>query len=271
MISEFVFDRETCDFLAKSGLGTSTAFDEKSFYHLRIHYGSINVEDIISFIKDKSTPVIIVRETHSARPHIHCVIQPKKTVSTFRQQMLVKFPTVKGNGVYSLETVKYFGGVIRYCCKGDNEVSLPDVLYTVYTNELIKYFHLCYHKLLLGDGEAASSDRSEVNSDVKPKSKKAVSWTEKVFKELIEYEVEVRTIQQYHNLYNPTESEEKKYKDSKLVLFTHMLRCYGNTAKQIDDFILQRHFKGFLNGILARSEKEVFDKYAQKMFLKLDL
>lgn len=239
------------------------------YYHLRIHYGDLSLNDVISFIKDKSLVNIIVHETESSRPHIHCVILPNKTVSTFRQQMLVKFPSIKGNGVYSLEMVKDFDKMVRYCCKGEQDV-MPDVKHSVYTEEQIEEFHDKYWEIIL-ETQKASSNRSEVNSAGEKKKVKAQTWTEKVFNELLEYEDEVKIIREYHSLEYPNSFQEQVYYNAKLTLFTHMLGCYGNVLKQIDDFILQRQFRGFLNGILKRGEKEVFSKYAKQVFLRLNV
>jgi len=60
-------------------------------FHFRVHIDNVDFDKLVTFIKSNSTVVLIVKE-FGDRPHIHSMISPIKTTSTFRQQFLKSFP-----------------------------------------------------------------------------------------------------------------------------------------------------------------------------------
>ena len=99
-----------------------------SFYHFRVHIDNLELEKLVGFIKSNATVLIIVKEL-GERPHVHCIISPIKTLSTFRQQFLKSFVMCKGNKCYSLEEVKDIEHMKAYVCKGEKK-SPPEVIFS---------------------------------------------------------------------------------------------------------------------------------------------
>lgn len=70
-------------------------------------------DDVGRFIISKE----VGKET--LKPHIHAVIKSRKAVQTFRVAFSRKFPQFKGNGRYSVKSVRD-EGAIGYICKDGN-------------------------------------------------------------------------------------------------------------------------------------------------------
>ena len=224
-------------------------------FHFRVHYGSYDLNAMVGWIRSHSVATIIARE-EGERVHIHSIISPIKTKSTFIQQFLIKYPNLKGNKSYSCESVKEYDSMIRYICKGNSKDELPDVL---------------YHKDI--DVEEMHKDYWKVNQEIKQKTKekkKMQTWSQRVASDFREqYPEEVIVIQELCCAYKKTEEEVKHFEKAKLTLFNFMMKCLGKSVKVLDDMIIVRLFKGIYNSYVQEGSQS--EKYNNALYAKLDI
>lgn len=226
-------------------------------FHFRVHVDNVDFDKLIGFIKSASVVVMIVREC-GERPHIHCILTPTKTVSTFRQQFLKTFPMCKGNKCYSLEEVKDEEKMKLYLCKGESKFDMPEVIHSTIDTEV---YHNKYWE---------NNDELKEKSGVKTKEK-SLTWIQQVRKDfLLEYPFDVRILQDPVDAkWKPTESEIENYNKSKKALLGFILKRLGKTVKVLDDNVVVRLFKGILNSYIVEGEN--VDKYIDFMFEKLPI
>lgn len=96
--------------------------------HLRCHFDDNNhgqtiahnsSHNITNFLMNMTNieKLIIGKELDANRPHIHCYIDYKLTMSTFRQRLKKEFPQMDGNKDYSLKQVDNPASLMSYICK----------------------------------------------------------------------------------------------------------------------------------------------------------
>lgn len=235
--------------------------------HLRVHTQYLGeIPKFIDFLKTKTDLHLVVRENGSKekREHLHTLLTPKKTLSTFRQQLLKEYPLVKGNGAYSLELVKNEESIVRYCCKGEDN-KMPDVIFNSSID--IENEHKLYWEKNTELKQVSGVNMGCQNGS--PKKVKVPTWTERVYNEIMEqFEPQVNTIIAYQDLYKPTENEVKIMLESKKVIFRYFMKCMGKSVKKLDDVIIRQMFNGIINAII-QSNEEAGNKYADKMFDKI--
>lgn len=226
-------------------------------FHFRVHTDNLEIEKLVGFIKSSSVVVIIVKEI-GERPHIHCVITPTKTTSTFRQQFLKTFPMCKGNKCYSLEEVKDEESMKLYLCKGENRTTSPEVIYSTIDTEA---YHNQYWE---------NNDKLKKDSNVKVKDK-SLSWIQEVKRDfLLEYPFDARDLSDpIEARWKPDEKDMENYTKSKKVLLGFILKRLGKSVKVIDDNIIIRIFKGILNSLIQAGEH--CDAYTDFMYSKLPI
>lgn len=233
--------------------------------HLRVHTNVLpDVSEFVTFLQSKTILVLVVKEVGSKekKEHLHIVLKPKKTVSTFRQQLLKQYPSIKGNGSYSLEQVKDYQKMIRYCCKGDDGQK-PNVIFNSDINieEEHKQFWLKNAELKT---EANGVNMGCQNDPPIVKKVKTLTWTEKVAQEIKnEFESECMVIQNFQLLYKPTEKETLDYNESRRMIFRYVLKRFG--PKKINDNIIRDAYNGFINDIIHQNP-EAGDARADKLF-----
>lgn len=226
-------------------------------FHFRVHIDNVDLDKLVGFIKSASVVVLIVREC-GERQHIHCILTPTKTESTFRQQFLKAFPMCKNNKCYSLKEVKDEEAMKLYLCKGESVLLLPEVIYSTI------------------DTDGYHSKYWENNVELKKKSgvkdkEKSLTWIQQVRKDfLLEHPIDVRILQDPIDAkWKPTESEIENYNKSKKLLLGFILKRLGKTVKVLDDNVVVRLFKGILNSYIVEGEN--VDKYIDFMFEKLPI
>lgn len=226
-------------------------------FHFRVHVDNLDIEKLSGFIKSSSVVTLIVKEI-GERPHIHCIITPTKTASTFRQQFLKTFPMCKGNKCYSLEEVKEEESMKLYLCKGENRDTSPEVIYSIIDTEV---YHNQYWE---------NNDKLKKNSGVKVKEK-SLSWIQEVKIDFLkEFPFDARDLSDpIECKWNPTESENEKYTKSKKVLLGFILKRLGKSVKVLDDNVLTRLFKGIHNSLIQDGEHT--EAYAEFMYSKLPI
>ena len=229
-------------------------------FHFRVHTDNLDLEKLISFIKSNANTLIIVKEL-GERPHIHCIIEPIKSVSTYRQQFLKSFPMCKGNKCYSLEEVKDIDAMKKYVCKGESESLMPNVLFVKDLD--VDSLHKCYW-------ETNKSLKTNTASQ-KENKKKTVTWIQEVRNEFQ---------QEYPNVcdelsspiecrWKPTEFETTYHNKCKKELFRFVLKKLGKSVKVLDDTVLARLYKGVLNSYIQEGNNT--EKYGDYLFDKLGL
>lgn len=235
---------------------------EIGLFHFRAHYGDYNPVDIVNFVKERAEAVIIVKEIDANRPHIHSVITEfKQTVSTFRQQLLKKFPLLADRN-HSIQKKDDIEAQKRYCCKGEDKNTMPEVLYSIID---VEHYHNMYWEVnaeLAGKGNMGSQKDTLPLLKAKSKTK---TWSEKVFDEIIElFEPECRTIRhKYTYDWNLTDTEKTNEANARLVIFKYFMKRLGYrklNRKNVEDM-----FDGMINGIL-QMEKVSGEKFSEEYF-----
>lgn len=224
-------------------------------FHFRVHIDNLEVDKLVGFIKSSSVVILIVREL-GERPHIHCILTPTKTASTFRQQFLKTFPMCKGNKCYSFEEVKEEENMKLYLCKGDSVDVSPVVIYSTFDTDL---YHIQYW-----DNNA----KLKKDSNVKVKDK-SITWIKEVKRDfLIEYPFDARDLSDpIECQWKPDDITVNNYIKSKKVLLGFILKRLGKSVKVLDDNIVTRLFKGILNSFIQDGEH--CDAYTEFMYSKL--
>lgn len=240
---------------------------EKGLFHFRAHYGNYNPVDICNFVKEKAEVVIMVKELDANRPHIHSVITEfKQTKSTFRQQLLRQFPLLADRN-HSIQKKDDMSVQVRYCCKGENDKTMPDVLFSTID---VKEFHEAYwevnRELVRKTEEGNMGSQKDTSLVSKTKSK---TWTEKVFDEIINiYEPECRHIKYKYEIgkSSMTEYEIIQEVKSRLTIFQYFIKRLG--YRRMNRRIVNDMFDGIVNGIIQTSEK-AGENYSHELFKEI--
>lgn len=237
-----------------------------SLFHFRVHIDNLDLEKLVGFIKSNATVLIIVKEIGD-RPHIHCLISPTKTDSTFRQQFLKKFEMCKGNGAYSLKPVKDIEHMKAYCCKGEKKKE-PDVVYASDKIDVTSYWTKYW--------EVNAELMSKVADRKDKKSKTNMPWMKEVRLEFIQLHPDA-----YFQLGDPyecrwqsdkTDADKKRYNDACKTLLKFIYKKLGNAVKVLDDNVVTKMYKGIENCAItdyAEENPDVFENYVDHKFYKL--
>lgn len=232
---------------------------QQGLWHLRIHYGDYDLKSLVDFITGKAVVVLCVKEIDANRPHIHTVITEwKQTKSTFIQQLLKEYPLLNGNGSYSCSKKDDIDAQLRYCLKGENKETMPDVLYN--QNVDVSKYHMDYwEENSLLKAKSKTEYQPNGSENVKLLKIKSKTWTEKVFDEMKElYLPHIRAIQVFQRTYKPSEHEIKTERDSRIILYNYMKKRLG--CKKQSDYILRDLFTGFISGFI-QEDLESSEKY----------
>jgi len=237
-----------------------------SLFHFRVHIDNLDLEKLVGFIKSNATVLIIVKEIGD-RPHIHCLLSPTKTDSTFRRVFLEKFEMCKGNGSYSLKPIRDLEHMKAYCCKGEKNKE-PDVVYASDKIDVTSYWKKYW--------EANAELMSKVADRKDKKSKTNMPWMKEVRLEFIQLHPEC-----YRELGDPYEcrwkadkgdAEKKRYNDACKSLLKFIYKKLGNAVKVLDDNVVIKMYKGIENCAItdyAEEDSQVFENYVDHKFYKL--
>lgn len=93
-------------------------------------------EGLAAFLEKNQFSGLVVRETlqDGSNPHLHCLLTSAKDskLPALRKSLLQCMPELKGNGSYSMTTVRDEGKYLRYICKGASAGEMPDVKWMQY-------------------------------------------------------------------------------------------------------------------------------------------
>lgn len=226
-------------------------------FHFRVHIDNLSLDKLVAFMKSNASVMIIAKEM-GERPHIHSIISPIKTVSTYRQKFIQEFPMCKGNKCYSLEKVQDEEKMKAYICKGE-EKKKPEIIYTngVDVDSYYEKYWVVNKELKTNNGTV--------------KKEKSVSWMNEVKMEFVtKYPVEVQVLSNpIECMWNPTDAEKADYKKCQKELLGHVLKKLGKSVKVLDDNILLRMYKGIHNSLIQEGNNT--GKYVDFMFDKIGL
>lgn len=227
-------------------------------FHFRVHIDNVDLEKLVGFIKSHSTVVLIVREM-GERPHIHCILTPTKTPSTFRQQFLKNFVMCKGNKCYSFEEVKEEEHLKAYLCKGEIDIE-PDVIFSTMDT-------LFYHKKYW---EVRRELKQSSGNDGKKTKTINLSWLQVCKIDFCkEHGDELLWLQSPTNYIGSyTESEKLRYDSAKKKLLGFILKRLGQNGKLMDDTLIVRFFKTIHNMIIQDGDNP--EKFTDYLFDKLN-
>lgn len=93
---------------------------------------------------------IVVAEGGDANPHVHALLHSDLDIRMLRQNLRRKLDFLRGNGDYSLTTVRDVEKYERYVCKGESESELPQIVSRMgveYTDDWVKERHGSYWQL----------------------------------------------------------------------------------------------------------------------------
>lgn len=115
-------------------------------YALRADLSAAIVANLASWLAAVATCYFVVKEVaNGENPHVHMYFESDKKLAALRKDFVRKFPDNVGNAGYSLkecdDDVEAYG---RYCCKGPDKETMPDVFCRQglkYTDEWVKDMH----------------------------------------------------------------------------------------------------------------------------------
>jgi len=206
--------------------------------HFRVRSeDDVVLNSVVLWCRSNSKVYIAVQEVgKSDGKHIHVIIDTNKTISTFRQNFVKEFPSLKGNQSYSLKIFeKDLDHNIRYVCKG-TKTELPKLIYhSITLAEIIDA-----HKRFWEENKKFLTEHG-VPEDNK-KTKKVVPFVERIFNQLpvgigAAYAALV-------NMYNPSDYEKAELEKVRSVVIETVIKCFGKNAKCCDDHLLTKHING---------------------------
>lgn len=235
------------------------------FQHFRVHTDELDLEQLLTFLTEQVHIEFVVKEFGKKnREHIHACIKLRTAKTTFTDRLKKKFPVIKGNGYYGLVKLKKgYDTNARYCYKGKAN-DYPDILKTVHTEEQWKAYYNAYWKQYTDTHAPPVID----NSLLKAKSKtKVLTFTQKLLAEILEeHEVVVNAIWYYKGYkQDPKKPPSLTYDVCQNWLGDLLLTRLGKAAKNIDDFIFQRMYRGLWIGILATCPTNLTKELATHM------
>lgn len=232
-------------------------------WHLRIHLPEgISGETFYTFLGQRCEVIICVFEQHDNRPHLHILFKESGiTKSTIIQNLLKKYPMLKGNGCYSCSKTdkmkkKKVGDDEKakaYVCKGESNTVMPIVIGLCKID--VKAYHTKYWEVNAEIMEKVNMDCQNGSFSVLKAKSKTKTWTEKVCEDIIHiYEIECNTICAYYADAKPSELLFNQYKESHKILFLYFFKCMGKGAKKMNENILRDMFAGIINYITEKND-----------------
>lgn len=238
----------------------------------RIHTEFIdNLDEFVMFLRKHNDVYLIVREVgKEKRQHLHIALKFKKTLSTFRQQILKMCPRAKGvgNGAYSIRQVTELEPVLRYFCKGENG-NKPDIVFAV-ENLDIEMLHNLFWSINKEMKSKTEGNMGCQNGTSVEKKVKTKSWLEKLYDDIIkEFSVECNTIVTYQYYEKAADSERRLYDESRRIIFRHFVKCLGKAVKKFGTRTLQEMFDGIINAIIQNADDVAGGMYADRIYSQI--
>lgn len=197
--------------------------------HLRISQDQEFCCRVCDWIKTITNKFITCYEV-ATRGHSHTVLTYDKTLSTFRQKLVEKFPVLKKgkrNEYYALAQKDDLEANERYICKGETRKAKPVILRFSfhYNDEVIENRH---------------SEYWDINDALVEKSHEKINKIRQpTFVEYIISELNKDTVVKHEwNLTNPYH---------KKMVLNCIMKCFGNKAKILDESVIKRHYYGVWN------------------------
>lgn len=245
---------------------------DKQFYHFRCHTDGLCLEDLVTFLKLECDVICIVSE-QGTRPHIHATLKPRINKNTFISRLKSKFSSIKGNADYSCSTIRKFDENLKYCYKGTAN-DYPDVLYSSHTFDEQKQYYIEYWQLqskILSDLKTKRQKKEFQNVDVSgneivttTRRVRTRTFMEKLRDELMEEHLPLVKSLWYHTAckydmqVNYVPINNLKYCQD--YLYNYFKKNLGKSVKNMDDFILERMFRGLYTSLLEECPMPITHK-----------
>lgn len=236
------------------------------YFHFRCFVDQLNEADLVSFLKETTDVDVITHEEGlNIRQHIHSIIRIPIRMNTWRDHLLKKFPTIKGNKSYSCAVVKKYDEMTRYCLKGRVN-DWPDVLYTKYTEDQVKEFYSRYWKIqdeILAakrvSVEVNTGCQNDPSTEIRVKRVRAPTWSQKLTTTIIkEFPGLCNAVCQHYS------GVDIDYDEGHESLTSIILENMGQASKNLDEYILTRIYNAQVTAIIAKTatpvQKSVFHK-----------
>ncbi|MBC6626280.1 hypothetical protein [Pseudomonas sp.] len=231
------------------------------YIHLRITTEQLDLDKLVDFLKNELDVICIVREFGKFnKEHIHSTIKLKTAKTTFLDRLKRTFPLIKGNGFISMKSVKNWDSNIRYCYKGTPN-DYPDIYYTIHTEEEWKNFYQSWwntnREVIKTKTKKTTTEEVNMGCQNDPSSnevfivkrQRVMTWSEKTAKAfLLDYRPLAQAIWFFHGDNNYEPINDLVWCQDEVA--SYLLKCLGQTAKAIDDFIFERMYTGLYTYIL---------------------
>jgi len=221
--------------------------------HFRVKSESDELlENIVLWCRQNGKVIIAVKEIGKTDgKHIHVIIEPSKTISTFRQNFLKTFPDLKGNQSYSCKEIKKdLDHNVRYCAKGTKD-EMPVILYSTLSGNEIEDAH----KLFWENQKNWLTEHGVPAPGEKPKKDRTPNFIEKVV-----IAVPDATKNAYvglQALHKPSDYERSQLLEVRDQIMDLCILFLGKYAKTCDDLIVTRLMNGvFLKIVTDYGNKE---------------
>ena len=220
----------------------NSIFPTLPYLGIRFSHSDISqCEQFKTFLISYAVPLIIVLEDADEevnRSHTHSLIQTPITINTFRKQLKKNFPDINGNKDFSITQVNDPAAMLRYVAKGKKDTS-PQILFSNFTPELVAKSHLEYW-----------TQNSQLKKSTVKKTQKTHTWSEKVLEELKALSI--------------PEGGWSNRLECVDVVFKHVLKCLGKTAKKLNVSIIRDLVNGFMNALIIGKNRS---DYEQQLFV----
>jgi len=221
--------------------------------HLRIHGLEDELPVYAEWVRKNTTTCLIVKET-GERGHIHCLIETRAKLETFRKHMKIQFPQLEGNKSYSMKDVRSDLGIQDYLCKGECLDEMPFVYEksSSWTEEKILQHHQSYwarHTQETLANTLAKTGNDSIIPAGKPGKIKVRSPTavEKI-------------AQKVRNQYTQEEIDTWTNNDVVRRKIIHVMMDYlGDVGRAFDMIVIKRMYYGVLHQIMPVESTHVWE------------
>lgn len=249
------------------------------YLHFRVHTETIDLSDFVEFLQTETDLLMIVKEFGKChKEHIHATLKLKTAKSTFIDRLKKKFPSICGNKSYGMTFVRDFDKNARYTYKG-TPADYPDILYTKHTEAQWKDYYKRYWEEFDTLHKVVNTGCQNGSTLMEPKTKtKAKPFNLKLAEELWEdHKPLFGSIWYYHALKQGVTLEQytpiNTLEDNQDYLANILYKKLGQSAKNIDDFIMERMYCGLYAYILQKcpydlttaKSKNYLDKFRHKL------
>lgn len=98
------------------------------YHYIAIRFDGQSSEELVKFLSEDGGSYLVVKELEDSNPHFHVVLHTRRKPQAVRMAFRRQFPESRGNGSYSISSVRDVEKYHRYMMKGDSSSVLPHVV-----------------------------------------------------------------------------------------------------------------------------------------------